>query len=83
MAKLKVTAKGQVTLKKDFLKHLGVKAGDEIEVDLLPDGEMKVHAVRKKGTINAFIGCLAGKSDKVATLEEIKEAIEMGWAGQR
>jgi hypothetical protein len=39
-------------------------------------------AARPTGTINDFIGILAGKTKKVATLEEIKEAIERGWAGQ-
>jgi len=37
---------------------------------------------RPKGTIDDFIGMLAGKTKKVATLEEIDEAIERGWAGQ-
>jgi len=36
MVRLKVTAKGQVTLKKEVLDHLGIKPGDEIDVDLRP-----------------------------------------------
>lgn len=38
-------------------------------------------AVRRSGTINDFIGCLAGKTKKVATIEEINEAAAAGWAG--
>ena len=38
MTTLTVTAKGQVTLKKDLLKHLGVQPGQRLEVDLLPGG---------------------------------------------
>lgn len=36
MAILTVTARGQVTLKKEVLQHLGIKPGDKIELDLLP-----------------------------------------------
>ncbi|MGO7565492.1 AbrB/MazE/SpoVT family DNA-binding domain-containing protein, partial [Rhizobium johnstonii] len=35
MATLTLTAKGQVTLKKEVLQHLGVRPGDKIYVDLL------------------------------------------------
>ena len=38
MSTLTVTAKGQVTLRKDLLKYLGVQPGEKITVDKLPDG---------------------------------------------
>jgi hypothetical protein len=38
MTVLTITAKGQVTLKQDLLKHLGVSPGEKIEADKLPDG---------------------------------------------
>ena len=82
-ATLKVTAKGQITLRKDFLKHLGVGPGDHVEVDLLPGGRASLHAVTGKGGWDKFFGCLAGKTNKVATIEEIKEATESAWAGER
>ena len=82
MATLTVTAKGQITFRKELLKHLGVRPGDKVEVDLLPEGKASLQAVRPAGDISTFIGCLAGKTTKVATLEEIKEAIENGWAGE-
>lgn len=37
VAILTVTARGQLTLRKEVLQHLGVKPGDKIELDLLPD----------------------------------------------
>lgn len=40
------------------------------------------HDARPTGTIEDFIGVLAGKRKKVATLEEIKQATEDGWAGK-
>jgi len=38
---------------------------------------------RPTGTIDEFLGLLAGKTTKVATLEEINQAAAAGWAGER
>jgi antitoxin PrlF len=83
MTTLTVTAKGQVTLRKDLLRHLGVEPGEKLEVDKLPDGRLSVRAARPTGSIDKLIGLLAGKTTKVATIEEINEAIEAGWAGEK
>jgi antitoxin PrlF len=82
MATLTVTARGQVTFRKDVLNHLGIRPGDKIELDKLPDGRLELRAARPTATIDGFIGVLAGKSKKVATIEEINEAIAAGWAGE-
>ncbi|MCB8874990.1 AbrB/MazE/SpoVT family DNA-binding domain-containing protein [Acidisoma silvae] len=82
MAILTVTARGQVTFRKDVLSHLGIRPGDKIELDKLPDGRIALRAANPAGTIDGFIGLLAGKTTKVATIEEINEAIEAGWAGE-
>lgn len=44
MASLSVTMKGQITLKRDLLAHLGIKPGERIELDKLPGGELRVKA---------------------------------------
>ena len=82
MATLTVTAKGQVTLKKELLLHLGVKPGQKIEVDALPDGEISIRAARSRGGWDKAYGILADETDKVATIEEMNEAIAKGWAGR-
>lgn len=82
MATLTVTERGQVTFRKDVLQHLGIQPGEKIELDKLPDGKITLQAAKRTGTINDFIGLLAGKTTKVATLEEIEEAIAAGWAGE-
>jgi len=74
MTTLTVTARGQVTFRKDVLQHLGIRPGDKIELDLLPDGRGVLKAARPAGTIASFVGLLAGKTQKVATIEEINEA---------
>lgn len=81
MTTLTVTAKGQVTLKKDLLQHLGVKPGQKIEVSTLPDGRLTIQAAARKRPFAEFFGILEGKTDKVATIEEMNEAIRRGWAG--
>jgi AbrB family looped-hinge helix DNA binding protein len=82
MTILTVTARGQVTFRKDVLQHLGIKPGDRIELDKLPDGRIVLRAAKPTGTIDGFIGLLAGKAKKVASLDEINEAAAAGWAGQ-
>lgn len=80
---LTITSKGQVTLRKEVLRHLGVQPGEKVEVNLLPDGRAELHATKKTGSIENFFGSLHKPGTKPLTLEEIKEAIEKGWAGER
>ena len=82
MTTLTITAKGQVTLRRDLLRHLGVGPGEQIEVRALPGGRIEVRAAQPPGSIESFIGRLAGRSPRVASLEEIQEAAAAGWAGE-
>ena len=79
---LTVTSKGQVTLRKDLLAHLGVHPGQRLEVEVLPDGRLELHVARATGEIDAVFGLLAGRTDSRASLEEIAEAAAEGWARQ-
>ena len=81
MSALTVTARGQVTLRKSVLLHLGIKPGDKLALDLQPDGRATLRAAERSGSINALFGMLAGRTSKVATIEEINEAAADGWAG--
>jgi len=81
MATLTVTQRGQVTFRKKVMEHLGVKPGGKIEIELLPEGRGMIRAARPTGKIQDFFGILAGKTKKVATIEEINEAAAAGWAG--
>jgi AbrB family looped-hinge helix DNA binding protein len=80
---LKVTSKGQVTLRKDVLAHLGVRPGDKIAVQTMPDGKVTLKAERKTGKISDAFGCLYQEGRRAFTIEEINEAISQGWAGER
>jgi len=83
MTTLTVTARGQVTFRKEVLQHLGIRPGDKIELDLLPDGRGVIKAARPAGTISSFVGLLAERTQKVATIEEMNDAAASGWAGKR
>ncbi|TAL84155.1 MAG: AbrB/MazE/SpoVT family DNA-binding domain-containing protein [Candidimonas sp.] len=82
MASLSVTAKGQVTLKRDLLQHLGIKAGERIDFDKLPGGELRLKAARPKGSIKNFIGRHAGKAKRPMTVDEMNEIAAAAWAGE-
>jgi len=82
MTTLTVTTRGQVTFRKDVLQHLGIGPGEKIELDKLPGGRVILKAARPSGKIDRFLGLLAGKTKKIATLDEINEAAAAGGAGQ-
>jgi len=81
MPTLTVSARGQITLPKDILQHLGIQPGQKVSVEKLPGGRIEVKAEERKGSIDDIIGLLAGKTTKVATIEEINQAAEDGWSG--
>ena len=66
----------------DLPQHLILhEPGEKIELELLPDGRGVIKAARRSGKIEDFFGVLAGKTKKVATIEEINQAVADGWAG--
>jgi antitoxin PrlF len=82
-AALKVTAKGQITLKKEVLRHLGVEPGGKLAVDLLPEGRARLRAATSAGAIDDFIGCLHRPGTRLLSIEEISAIAAEGWAGRR
>lgn len=80
-SRLKVTSKGQVTLRRELLQHLGVKAGDSVVFDLGKDGEATLKAAPRQG-IERIFGMLKNENGIHHTLEEIEDAVQKGWAGE-
>lgn len=83
MTSLTVTAKGQITLKRELLQHLNVAPGEMVEVDKLPDGRLVVGPASRTGSITEFSGCLAQKGTPKLTIAQIKKITENAWAGKR
>jgi len=75
---LTVTAKGQVTLRRSLLDHLGVRPGDKVGVTLLPDGRAEIAAAGTGHDIGALYGTLYRPGRRPVSLEEMQEAIEAG-----
>ena len=84
MSTLTVTAKGQVTLRKDLLEHLGVQPGEKITVDKLPDGRIEVKAAGPTGRISDVFGSLKTKRrGRALSIDDMNKIIARGWAGKR
>ncbi len=76
MALLSVTSRGQVTLRREVLAHLGINPGDKIEIDLLPGGRAQVSAARPRGPVSQLNGLLDGKTNGATlTTGQIEAAI--------
>ena len=83
MSTLTISAKGQVTLRKDFLEHLGVRPGQKITVDKLPDGRIVVKAARPTGNISDVFNFLKRKNGPSLSIEEMNKVVTRGWARKR
>lgn len=89
MTTLSVTARGQVTFRKDVLKHLGIRPGGKIRLDLLPDGKAALQADQPDGDWDDLHNFFAGKTNGVQlSIEEMNDAIAeagaaAGMAGMR
>ena len=83
MPTLIITSRGQITLRRELLQHLGAKPGQRLEVDALPGGKIRLRAAPPTRDIQDFIGLLKGHTGRSATLDEIDAAIASGWAGHR
>jgi AbrB family looped-hinge helix DNA binding protein len=83
MASLTVTAKGQVTLRKDVLRHLGVEPGDKVAVDKLPDGRLEIRAAHPTGMIADVFNALKQKKGAALSIADIDRIAAEGWTGKR
>jgi bifunctional DNA-binding transcriptional regulator/antitoxin component of YhaV-PrlF toxin-antitoxin module len=75
MTTLTVTARGQVTFRKDILRHLGIQPGEKIELDLLPDGRYDQQLLRT-----------AGATDKESghhSRDQRGNSASLGWQGMK
>lgn len=83
MSILTVTAKGQVTLRKDLLEHLGVRPGEKISVEKLPDNRIEIRGSQPKGKISDVFDFLKREGGPSLSIEEINKVAKRGWAGRR
>jgi AbrB family looped-hinge helix DNA binding protein len=84
MTTLTITAKGQITLKKELLRHLGLGPGDTVDVTPAPDGHLSIRPTPQgRRTIEDSIGALKRPGQKPLSIEEMNDVIARSWAGER
>lgn len=83
MTTLTITAKGQITLKKELLRHLSLSPGDKVEVTAAPGGRLMLASRKAQtGRMEEAFGMLKRPDQPTLTIEEMNEVIARGWAGQ-
>lgn len=75
MTLLTVTAKNQLTLRSEVMRHLGLRPGDKVEVDMRPGGRVELVAPRRGRDISELYGSLKRPGQPVLTIEELNDAI--------
>jgi bifunctional DNA-binding transcriptional regulator/antitoxin component of YhaV-PrlF toxin-antitoxin module len=78
MTALTVTAKGQITLRRGLLQHLGIAPGQQLEVDQLAGGVLVLHVKTPHG-LESFVGCLPPPA-RALTLDELNTLSRQAWA---
>ena len=77
MTTLTITAKGQITLKKELLEHLGLKPGDKLEVAKRPNRGLSVEPAspQRAGRMSDAFGMFQRKEQIPLTVEDMDDAI--------
>jgi bifunctional DNA-binding transcriptional regulator/antitoxin component of YhaV-PrlF toxin-antitoxin module len=83
MTILTVNAKGQVTLKRDVLRHLGVEPGGKITVEKRPGGGVALATARPAGNITDIFGLLRRPDAPALSIEAINALAESAWTERR
>lgn len=76
-----VTAKGQITLRKKNLAHLGVAPGERVSIHELSNGRLEIRPA-PKGDISAVYGMLKRPGRKPLSIRQMNQIIADGWAGR-
>ena len=73
MPQATLTSKGQVTIPVEVRKRLGLKTGDRVDFDFLPDGKVAIRT--KKLPFEALRGFLRKEGQRRISIREMDEAI--------
>lgn len=71
----RITSKGQVTIPKNIRQVLGVKPGDHVEFELLPDQRVLVKPVLATAVFERYVGYLADRvgEDPDRTIAQLRD----------
>ncbi|MFB2550635.1 AbrB/MazE/SpoVT family DNA-binding domain-containing protein [Ensifer soli] len=79
MTILTVTEEGQVTLRQELLQHIGVHAGDSVEIDLLPGGVMTIRPPIDPERLRRYFDVRTEDASSFFSLDEIRAAMDAAW----
>jgi hypothetical protein len=71
------------TFAADYLADEGLRPGEKITVDKLPDGRIVVKTARPKGNISDVFNFLKRENGPSLSIEAMNKVIARGWAGKR
>jgi antitoxin component of MazEF toxin-antitoxin module len=77
-----LSGRGQFTLNKGLMEHLGVKPGDQVSINKMPDGKLEISAKNDKWTVDEAKAYFREifKDNKIhATIDEMNAAIAAGY----
>lgn len=75
---IKPTSKGQITLKKGVLDHLGVRSGDRLELVMLPGGKVQLEPLRERKPMSSLFDLFEPRPGPPVTEAEIQDGIGRG-----
>jgi antitoxin PrlF len=81
MPTLTVTAKGQITLRRELLQHLHIQPGQQVTVDKLANGVLALHAKAPHG-LEGFAGCLP-PPQKPLSIDAMNAVVAEAWAATK
>jgi len=78
-----ITARGQFTLNKGSMEHLGVRPGEKVTVSREPDGTIRLAPAKRKLSLDEVLSGI--RTCNVGSVDEINERIAeaYGEAGRR
>jgi hypothetical protein len=65
------------------LDHLGTPPGEKVSADKLPEGRIKIRALRPDGQIAGIFDLLREEDGPFLSIEEIRQVSTQGCAGKR
>jgi bifunctional DNA-binding transcriptional regulator/antitoxin component of YhaV-PrlF toxin-antitoxin module len=77
-----LSGRGQFTLNKGFLEHLGLKPGEQVSINKMPDGKLEISAKKDKWTAcqaQAYFRTLFAGNKIHASIDEMNAAIAAGY----
>jgi bifunctional DNA-binding transcriptional regulator/antitoxin component of YhaV-PrlF toxin-antitoxin module len=75
-----ITARGQFTLNKGSMNHLGIRPGEKVTVSMEPDGTIRLAPAKRKLSLDDVLAGISKYDVGSAPVEEINRLVAEGYA---